>query len=441
LRFGNLKKKNKKRESKKRYKMEAVINYLLMIVYFLSFFFVVFWLITFFTKPELTKIKRLKRFPLVTIAVPAYNEEKYIQKTIRSLIKLDYPKDKLEIIAINDGSTDQTKNKVNEIIKKYPQYNLKIINKKNQGKGAALNNAIKISQGEFFVCLDADSFVQRNALKKILPHFEEEEDIAVVLPCLKTKEGKNLVQKIQRYEYIVNMFYKELMAKLDCIRVTPGPFSVYRKSILQKVGGFDENNLTEDLEMALRLQKHNYKLVQTLETNVYTIPPISFKELLKQRNRWYKGSVLNTLKYKKMIFKKKFGDFGMMQMPLTLISGAMTITIVASFLYFLLKPIINKIHQFILIGFDSSSLFIFLKNWFSDFHLLDLDFILISLAIIMCITSFYVLKKSHLNTKEKVFRYGPIPLFFYIFLYFLILGIVWVNIGFDLLFKKQQQKW
>lgn len=419
--------------------MDTFITYFLIAVYFLSFFFVVFWLITFFTESEQKKVKKLKKFPLITIAVPAYNEEKTIQKTLKSLIHLNYPKNKLEIIAVNDGSSDQTKNKVEEIIDKYPQYNFKLINQRNQGKGAALNNALKISQGEFFVCLDADSYPQRNALKKILPHFEEEKNVAAVLPCMKTDGGKNIIQKMQRYEYIVNMFYKELMAKLDCIRVTPGPFAVYRKKILHKIGGFDENNLTEDLEIALRLQKHNYKIIQTLETNVFTVPPDNFKALLKQRNRWYKGSFLNTLRYKEMIFKKKFGDFGMIEMPFPLISGAATIFVCLSFFYFLFKPIINKIHQFNLISFDFSSVVIFLKNWLLNFNFLDLDFILIALAVMMCSTSFYVLKRSHINSKEKLFKYGPFPLACYMFMYFFILGLVWLNVGFDLLFKREQR--
>lgn len=422
--------------------MEAFVTYLLVIVYFLSFFFVVFWLLTFFTEPTLLKAKRLRRFPLVTVAVPAYNEEKHIQKTLSSLLRLDYPREKLEIITVNDGSTDQTRQKVEQFIQNHPQSSLQLLNQKNRGKGAALNAAISRSQGDFFVCLDADSFVQPNALKKILPHFEEDPDVAAVLPCLKVKPGKKFIHKLQSYEYIVNMFYKELMAKLDCIRVTPGPFAVYRASVLKEIGGFDENNLTEDLEMALRLQKHNYKLVQTLETNVLTTPPPNLRSLLKQRNRWYKGSILNTLRYKDMLFQKKFGDFGMFQMPVTLFSGAMTIIIVLSFFYFtLFKPLANKLHQFNLINFDLSSIFANLKNMLFHFHLLDLDFILISLGIIMGLASIYVLKKSHFSTKEKLFKYGPFPLLGYMFIYFFILGIVWLKIGFDLLFRKKSPQW
>jgi len=418
--------------------MGVLLDYLLIVVYFLSFFFVVFWLITFLPEPNQKRVKKLKKFPKVSVAVPAYNEEAHIQKTIKSLIDLDYPKEKLEIIVINDGSQDQTKEKTEEIIKNHPLSNITLINKKNAGKGAALNDAIKKSSGEFFVCLDADSYPQKNALQKIIPHFENGEN-AVVLPCMKTTSGKNLLQKIQRYEYIVNMFYKELMAKLDCIRVTPGPFSVYRKSVLEKIGGFDEDNLTEDLEMALRLQKYNYKITQTMETNVYTVPPDNFKGLLNQRNRWYKGSILNTLKYKEMIFKKKFGDFGMMQMPITLISGAMTIIILVSSIYYLLKPVFEKLYQLYLIDFDILALFNF-KEWFSNFNILDLNFVMIALAVMMIIASLYVLKRSHINTQERVMKQGLFPLVFYTLAYFFILGIVWINIGFDLIMKRRQ-KW
>ncbi len=417
-----------------------VFNYILLGVYFLSFFFVVFWLITLLTEPESKKAKKLKKFDLVSVVVPAYNEEEHIQKTIKSLINLDYPKEKIEIIVINDGSVDSTKQKTEEIIKQYPHNNIRLINQENKGKGAALNKAISVSSGKYFVCLDADSYPQENALQKILPRFDEGKDVAAVLPCMKTGKGKNLLQKIQRYEYIVNMFYKEMMARLDCIRVTPGPFSVYSREILVKVGGFDENNLTEDLEMALRLQKNNYRILQTLETSVYTIPPATFKQLLKQRNRWYKGSVLNTIGYKKMIFKKKFGDFGMMQMPLTLISGVMTISVVLGTIYYALKPLFNKLYKINLVGFDLSSSFTNVKRWFINFNVLDLNFVLIVLSIAMAITAIYVLKKSHVSTQEKVFKQGIVPLVIYTVAYFFILGIVWINIAVDLMLKRKQ-KW
>lgn len=420
--------------------MEAFIEYLLMVVYFLSFFFVVFWLITFVSDPGTPKARRMARFPEVTVAVPAYNEEAHIQETLRSIINLDYPKEKLEIIIINDGSADRTKEKAEDFIRENPEYRITLLNQTNKGKGAAMNNALSKAKGDFFVCLDADSFADPDALQKIIPQFSRGKDVAAVLPCLKIRKGNNFLQKMQRYEYIVNMFYKEMMSKLDCIRVTPGPFSVYRKKVLQKLGGFDEHNLTEDLEIALRFQKNNYKIVQTMETNVTTVPPKTLKGLIRQRNRWYKGSLLNTLRYKEMIFSRKFGDFGMIEMPITLFSGTMVLAIIFSLIYHLLKPVFARIHQFNLVGFDPSAIWISIQNWFVNFHVLDLNFILISLAIIMSVASIYVLRISHLNTKEKIFKYGPIPLICYMLLYFFIIGIVWSKIFIDLALRKQQ-KW
>ena len=84
-----------------------------------------------------------------------------------------------------------------------------------------MNTGIRQAKGEYVVCMDADSIIpDKKALYKMLPYFSSE-DIAAVLPCLKVGETKNLLQKMQRYEYLVNMFYKELMGRLDCIKVTP----------------------------------------------------------------------------------------------------------------------------------------------------------------------------------------------------------------------------
>ncbi len=221
-----------------------LVKMILWTAYLISLYFVVFWLLVLLDSDKKSKAKGLNYYPKVTIAVPAYNEEKNITPTLESVIRLDYPKEKMDIIVINDGSTDQTKQVIEDFISKC-DHEIRLINKKNEGKGAALNAALKLGKGEFFICLDADSFASRNAIKKILPHFTSK-DIAVVLPIIKVSRPKNIWQKMQWLEYTVNMFYKKLMGRLNCIHVSPGPFSVYRKDILEKIGGFDAGNLTED---------------------------------------------------------------------------------------------------------------------------------------------------------------------------------------------------
>ncbi len=412
------------------------VSVILWTAYLLSLYFAVFWFLVFTgKKPEIRK-KPLAGYPCVSIAVPAYNEEETIIPTLASLTGLNYPADKLEIIVINDGSGDNTKNAVEDFISQNKAYDIKLINKKNEGKGAALNRALGVCRGEFFICLDADSVVTKDALIKTLPYFTDD-NIAVVLPLLKVDKPKNLWQKMQWREYIVNMFYKSLMGRLDCVHVAPGPFSVYKKAIIQKIGGFDQNNLTEDLEITLRLQSRHYKVVQLLDVEVHTKAPESFKELYRQRNRWYKGSIINAVKYRKMLFNRQYGDFGFIQMPTIFISGTIAILLFSSMVYYGLKPYIKAIYHSIFIDFDFYTL---IKTFQFDFNILDINYMRILLAAIMLAISITMLKKAHGETNEKSSNHSAVSLALYLFFYFLVIGFIWVGIILDFALGRKQ-KW
>ena len=417
--------------------MESFIRALIMFAYLIALYFVVFWLLVLFEKKQKEIPKPLKKFPFVTILIPAYNEEKKINSTLKAILKLDYPKNKLEFIVVNDGSTDNTKQLAEKIIKQNQDFNIRLINQKNQGKGAALNRGLKEAKGQFFICLDADSYVQENSLKLLLPYFDKE-DIACVLPVMKVRNPNNFLQKMQWFEYIINMFYKELMGRLDCVHVTPGPFSIYRTHILKKIGCFDDNhNLTEDLEIALRLQSKGYKIVQALDGEVSTISPKTIKELYSQRNRWYKGSVLNAIKYRKMMFNKKYGDFGIIQMPVIILSGIIAVIIITALFYYNIWKPFGDLIKMRYIDFDFLTL---ITNFTINFHILDLDFTSIILAIIMLAISVFIFVTSHRILKEKVNKHGIFSLFVYLLTYFVLLGIIWVGILFEMAVGKKQ-KW
>jgi len=417
--------------------MNPIVNLVLWATYFISLYFVIFWLLVFLDGGmSEKKTKKLYKHPFVTIVIPAYNEEKRIKSTINSALGLDYPREKLEFIIVNDGSTDKTEAIVKKSIKSNKKFNIKLVRQENKGKGASLNSGLKIAKGEFFICLDADSFVKEDALKKILTHFNKKK-VAAVLPLLKVQKPKNLLQKMQWLEYTVNMFYKRLMNKLDCLHVCPGPFSVYRKSVLKKVGGFDENNLTEDLEITLRLQNHHYKIVQLLDSDVYTVVPKSLKELYKQRSRWYKGAVSNALKYRHMMFNKKYGDFGFIQMPIIVIAGIIAVILITSFVYYASKPSIDYIYNMRFVDFDFITL---LKNLVLNFHMLDINYMALLVSVIMLMMSFFILIKSHQYTKEKIVKHGIVPITMYFVCYFLLLGVIWVGIAIEMLLGIKQ-KW
>lgn len=412
----------------------------LWVIYFFSLFFVTFWLTTAFTERKVPLRKKWKTWPAVSIIVPAYNEEQGIGETLHSLVKLNYPRALLEIIVVNDGSIDATEKKVQEIIAQFPETSISQLRQENKGKGAALNRGIALAKGEYVVCMDADSIVpDAQALYTMLPYFSSP-DIAAVLPCMKVGQTKNLLQKMQHYEYLVNMFYKELMGRLDCIKVTPGPFALYRKEVIVDIGGFDEifnRHLTEDLEIALRLQQHHYKIVQTTDTVVLTTPPDNLKDFYRQRKRWYTGGFLNTLRYRKLLLNRKFGDFGVWEMPVTLLSGFMMITLLFSVLYYLARPLREWWIKFQSIDFD---LWTILQKFSLDISLLDFHYSLIFVGLTMAIASLFVLARSHVLTREKAFRYGAMPLVFYSLLYFLLLAVGWVIIFYDLA-RNKEQRW
>ncbi len=417
--------------------MNTIAQAVMWGLYLISLFFAVFWLSVFLEEPSFAKRKRLKNYPSVTITIPAWNEGECIAQTIESVLSMDYPHNKLFVNVINDGSTDNTREVVLETMKRFKGRNITLINKKNAGKGAALNTSLARCATPYFVVMDADSMVDRDALLLMLPHFDSE-DVAVVLPSLKVYKPGNVLQKMQWYEYILNMFYKELMAKLNCVHVAPGPFSVYKTGILRDVGGFDEHNITEDLEMAIRLQKNNYLLKQTIEAEVRTIAPDTLKGLYRQRKRWYKGSILTSMKYKNLFFNKNYGDFGLIQMPTIVISGLLAIISFSILAYYNLKGILEGFTNLALIDFD---LWTLISNFTWQFDALAIDYMILILGLIMFGISAYTFTLAHSTNKEHIFSYGGVPLLGYLFGYFFVLCFVWIGVSYDMLFNFSDMTW
>jgi len=408
-------------------------------MYLVALYYSVFWLLVVFDKGFSEKKTKLKRLPLVSVIVPAYNEEKTIGNTIKSLLSLDYPHDKLEIIAVNDGSKDNTLKVIEDIIKNNKNRNIILINQLNQGKARSLNNGLKIAKGEFFACLDADSVVEKDALKKMLAVFQSNgSELAIVTPSMRIRNPETMLQKFQRLEYIMSITWARFRSKLDCAHVAPGPFSLYRKEYVTKLGGFDENNLTEDQEIAYRMQKNHYRILQCPEAKVYTICPHDLKGLYRQRNRWFKGSLLNVLKYRSMMFNREYANFGMLQMPINLFTF---FTGIAA-LFFLFKlsvwPLLKKLRDLYLIRFDVLPL---LGNMEFSFNaLFNVEFAKFFMVITLLLLVFVWFYISHKSTDEKISRYGVVYFIPYFLAYFLILSFISVIVFAEIL-RGKIQKW
>jgi len=288
-----------------------ILNYS---VAFFTIYTTVFFLLLFFKykKDYYATPKWSGATPLVSIVIPAYNEEKYIKKCLDSILALDYPREKLDVIVVDDGSTDRTA----VVAKEYEKYGVRVFSKRNAGKGAALNYGIERARGEFIATMDADSYVTPKVIKALLPYFEDHEVMAVT-PAVKIAPSNSAIREFQRIEYLMILFSRKLLSYLDSVPVTPGPFSIFRASVFKEVGGFDEHNLVEDQEIAMRIQQHNYKIRSSVsdDSTVYTEPPDNIGDLLRQRVRWQRGGIRNYWKYRFMI-KPEFGNYGMFFIPL-----------------------------------------------------------------------------------------------------------------------------
>jgi len=402
---------------------------LLWISSFFTLVISIFWIQVLFTKNE--KSKETGKFPKVSILIPAYNEEKNISKTIESVLKLNYPKNKIEIIVIDDSSTDKTA----QIAEKFK--NVKVIYNKHNGPGkaSALNAGLKHVSGDFFAVVDADSEIEKDSLKNIMGYFDDKKTGAVI-SSIKIKNPKNVYQHIQRLEYILSTFMRKLMSKIDTLHITPGVLSVYKSALIKKLGGFDENNITEDLEIALRLRINNYSVKISPDSITYTKVPSNFKELWNQRIRWFRGFIYNHLKYKKMFMNRKYGLTGIFQMPLNVITFFMVILLFFLISYELLARMYEFIFKAILL---KNNLFIIYLDFPTIKELvLNIDLKLIFPFIITFFLSVYLLNKAHKSMNEKIL-FNP-SLLIYFTVYPILRMMHWI-VAFYKEIRNTKRKW
>src|SRR3989338_3823420 len=264
-----------------------------------------------------------KSWPTISVVVPNFNGEKTLAKCIDSIRQMEYPSRK-EIIVIDDGSSDSSKKILSKIS------GIKVMSKKkNEGKAKGLNDGIKIAKGELIAAIDSDTFPEKGALMKMVARFDSP-DVGAVTGLVRSYKPRGFVEKIQEIEYLISFgFFQSVLADINGIMVTPGPMSVFRKDVLKKIGYFDVTNITEDMEIAMRLQYNHYRIASSPESVIYTVVPNNLTHWFRQRTRWYRGKFVNTRKYASMVFNPKYGEFGMFSFPFSLVADGLAILLIA----------------------------------------------------------------------------------------------------------------
>ncbi len=259
--------------------------------------------------------------PTVSIIIPAKNEEEAIQNTILCALNSDYPQDKLDVVVIDDGSTDRTAEKIEELTKKSERITF-IKHKVNQGKRISMADGIKVAKGEFIVSIDSDSYVKSDAIALMVQPFTDPKVTAVCGHGNVSNKDKNILTKIQ-HSWYQEMFYilKSMESELGGVNCCSGILAAYRKeNVLNIIDEWlgqnffgipiiisDDRQLTNlSLRGSNSISTKEAKVVYQSNAIVYTAAPDNMKQFLKQQIRWRRGSLHGTLFASKFMWKKKF---------------------------------------------------------------------------------------------------------------------------------------
>jgi len=239
-----------------------------------------------------------KNAPAVDIVLPMYNEEKVVVSTITNLLEIKYSN--FSIIVVDDGSTDGSFEIVQQHFGSHPKVHL--VRQQNAGKSAALNKGMAVSRGEIIVSIDADTWVRPDAIENIVAYFDHD-NVAAVAGHIKVGNRVNLLTDMQYFEYIAIWDNdREISDPVNGILIVPGCLGAFRRSIVQKVGGFKSEVIAEDTELTLRLIYNNYVIRNATDAVAYTEAPDNLKMFFRQRVRWTTGLTQGLVKHNKRLF-------------------------------------------------------------------------------------------------------------------------------------------
>jgi peptidoglycan-N-acetylglucosamine deacetylase len=249
--------------------------------------------------------------PLATVLIPAYNEESVIRETLGSVLASDYPH--LEVIVVDDGSTDRTAELVRGRFGRDPR--VRLILQPNRGKPAALNNGLSEANGEVVVSIDADTIVDPEAISRLVRHFAEPK-IGAVAGNVKVMNRSSWLTRWQALEYITSQnLEKRAFDLLNCIPVVPGAAGAWRTDLLRSHGGFSGDTVAEDTDLTLTIRREGWKIVYDEYAIGRTEVPDTIEALIRQRFRWTFGTLQAVWKHRDTVGKPQYGTLGWIAIP------------------------------------------------------------------------------------------------------------------------------
>ncbi len=337
--------------------------------------------------------------PSVAVLIPAYNEEKVIERTIRSVLDSDYPN--LRAIVIDDGSIDKTLEVTRAAFQKeIADGRVTVLTKPNSGKADALNYALEHVQEELFVGIDADTVIAPDAISKLVPHFRDAR-VAAMAGNAKVGNRVNLWTRWQALEYITSQnFERRALNTLNAVSVVPGAIGAWRTADVRAAGGYHQDTVAEDADLTMALLQAGFHVNYEDRALAYTEAPTTARGLMRQRFRWSFGIMQAVWKHRAAMKQK--GALGWAALP-------------NMFIFQILLPLVSP---FIDIMFVIGAISYFVNKYFhpesanpADFRRLVVYFALFMVIDFIASTIAFALERQQPGRKRD----------------FLLLGHVWLQ--------------
>lgn len=243
--------------------------------------------------------------PLVSVIVPAYNEEKVIGRCVESILASRYPR--LELILVDDGSTDHTLS----VMRRYENIpGVIVVSKPNGGKASALNAGLMRARGEILFFVDADGVFTSHTIPEMLRGFDSPRVGAVCGNDAPVNLNRLQTRLISIQAHVGSGFVRRALATINCLPIVSGNIGAFRRSALARIGPFREDCIGEDLELTWRVHKAGYRVAFQPRAMVYAEVPSTLRALWRQRVRWARGLLQTARLHRDMFFNPRYGLFG-----------------------------------------------------------------------------------------------------------------------------------
>lgn len=249
--------------------------------------------------------KRRRSWPTVAVVVPAFNEEVSIIRCLDSIRLTKYPK--LQVVVHNDMSTDSTVKLIRAYQKRFPKFDLRLVNRRHRaGKAGGVNYCIqKYAKTDLIMTLDADCILRPDAIKNAVQYFDDPKIVGVA-SNVRLVDNRTTLGILQQFEHLIGYRSKKFYTITNCEFIVGGVASTYRREVLEEVGYYGTDTQTEDIGLSMKvvaLGNREKRLVYASDVVAMAEGAHTFKALLKQRYRWKMGSLQNLLIHARLLFK------------------------------------------------------------------------------------------------------------------------------------------